>query len=434
MKKKLFVISLLLIILVLSIYTIVLADSTVTTAGIIYRNDLENGNLVDLLPIMTRAYGDRGYATYGKENPEPLVLFSNLVAHNVQLYFCHGGYYKATNTDTNQLYDETNNFIVFSSSEASLTTAPTGNYRLDYDNGISENVYAYSVNNVNMSHARLVTLAACYTAGYNAIDFNSISAKLWMNNADMVVSWYKEVTTPTLISWLEHYHVALGEGKTVSEAMEYANDKWYVPFGNVEDCHLYANNPGALVGSELEEVRALTKDSSVKYEEEKLLEIKNLKNTNSSNIESIIQLSNSNFDENDYLKEEIEGMYVYNEETGAQENVSRYIKYSLKIGDFVTNSGYTVVLDANGNIKKIVDNTISQSETIAEARQLNTQFEISSSESQKYFEQAEANISDKSNIQDEEILYYYDLIENKKYAYVKIRLSDDFSETYVYEM
>ncbi len=176
-----------------------------------------------------------------------------------------------------------------------------------------------------------------------------------MNGADMIVGWYSDVTTPSLVNWLEHYHTALSNGYTVSNAMQYANNQLYVFGSGVHECHLYANNAGTLSTDELEALNIKTSGKIKKNN----FNLDNINNRNVDNIENIIRLNDSNFDENNYKKEIVQGMSMCNSD-GVIKHVSSYINYYLKIGDYVTNSGYTVSLDENGNIQNITNNTLPQ--------------------------------------------------------------------------
>ncbi len=122
---------------------------------------------------------------------------------------------------------------------------------------------------------------------------------------------------------------------------------------------------------------------------------------------------------------------------GVIKHVSSYINYYLKIGDYVTNSGYTVSLDENGNIQNITNNTLPQAtskmQTILSNDNLKTH-DTNETNLQKYIEQAKINIADKTTIKNEDAFYFYDLIENKKYVCIELTLSDSSTMVYTYDI
>ncbi len=433
MKQKLISI-IILIVLLLSISSIAFASTEANNLACIIYDNLENGDLSSLLPLATNTYNSKGYNTSLRLNPSPSILFSNYVGNDVQLYFSHGGYANARNVQTNQYYSN-ESFMLFPSSYAALTTAPSGTYEVldpkNHDEYIGR-FTCYSVNNINLSNARLITLGVCKSAGDGDTQFSSLGAKMWMNGADMVVGWYSDVNTPSLVGWLEHYHTALTNGYTVSNAMQYANNQLYVWGSGVHQCHLYANNAGALSEDELE---ALNIKASGKIKKNNL-NLDNISNPNINEIEKIIKQYDSNFNESDYKKEEVKGMSMCNSD-GIIIPVSSYINYYLKIGNYVTNSGYTVAFDENGNIQSITNNTISQISSKIQSILNNNKIEKNNTKEsnlEKYIEQAKANIENKATIKSEDAFYFYDSIENKKYACVELTLSDSSKQCYTYDI
>lgn len=127
-------------------------------------------------------------------------------------------------------------------------------------------------------------------------------------------------------------------------------------------------------------------------------------------------------------------MYITDSSTKKAENVSTYINYHLKIGDFIANSGYTVELDKFGNVKEIYDNTIKNSYSINTQSQNMNQFKVTENDKQKYLEKAKLEFNNDSIISDSEVNFCYDLKENKKIANVTLTLENSLKQMYSYEM
>lgn len=325
------------------------------------------------------------------------------------------------------------NFILFdkgsNSTGACLTTSTQGMSDYTIDN---KTYTGYCVNNINMSHAKLVTLAVCYSAGNGTTDFNSVGAKMWVNGAGNVLGWYDEIGTSDLIKWLNNYHTSLGNGNSVKTAVNYANTcESYNASSNVQKCHLYVNNNTTL---SLEELQSITNTNIFSKPKENKLSFENSKVLTISDAEKVIELNDNTFDTTNYYKEEVEGLYITDSSTKKAENVSTYINYHLKIGDFIANSGYTVELDKFGNVKEIYDNTIKNSYSINTQSQNMNQFKVTENDKQKYLEKAKLEFNNDSIISDSEVNFCYDLKENKKIANVTLTLENSLKQMYSYEM
>ena len=76
-----------------------------------------------------------------------------------------------------------------------------------------------------------------------------------------------------------------------------------------------------------------------------------------------------------------------------------YIDYVYKIGDFITNSAYTVILDSNDKILSINDNTIKKDDNV-DVFLLSDNFTVSDSQRTHNIQKAQNNYDDKSIIED----------------------------------
>lgn len=286
-------------------------------------------------------------------------------------------------------------------------------------------------------------MATCKSGGRGTASQDSIAYKVCNEGAQMVVGWYSDFSTKSGPSWLNNYHDSLSKGATVSEAIDYASGKIYL-YNDVKNTHLiYYDAISALSNEEISQITNNTNASKKEPSEINVLSLAESNVLDVSNVETVLKKYDSNFDENNYEKIVSEGMYITEVTSGETRKGDSYVDYILKKGDFLTNSGYSVVLNENNKIKAIKDNTIKSEKAKSEEKtaisnnsELN--FKVSQEEKDYYLNKAkkEADMNDK--IESEEIKFYYDLENDKKYAYVTVHLDgsdvDANIRTYSYEM
>ncbi len=344
-------------------------------------------------------------------DPQCLTVFSNLISKTVQLYFCHG------------------NEDVISFEDGGLTRLGSGYRTLGLgDDAEAKRRYYYSVANVNMSHAHLITLASCKSSGLGKTESTSIAGKLYNNAADMVVGWYGDVRTDQLLTWLDNYHNALSKGYLVKDAIKDANNHLYVMFSGVQDNSFFYHVEEGLSAQEISE---LPKTNS--KDERKLLDLSD-KNTTIDEAKDIIISKNNDFNENNYEKEIVDGFYSYSEEKGYAEKENGYVNYYMKLGDFITNSGYVVTLDNNNNVEKIYDSTTTRASKLLHIDNKDN-FKIEESDRQYYIDLAKSNVKNNEAIIGEKIVFFYDINKDEKKVYVTLNFDDTYAksiETYTY--
>ena len=117
------------------------------------------------------------------------------------------------------------------------------------------------------------------------------------------------------------------------------------------------------------------RSNSIDLDERNILEEPiTLSNARSNNLISIMQDNIQDFNINDYVINETDGLMTTNVNTNETVLENKYIDFQLKIGDFYTEAGYTVKV--NGNVvEAIYDNNIDKEKQIT-ALQNTENFEV----------------------------------------------------------
>lgn len=418
MRRKFLTISFICITVLVLFATTVIYASTSELTGCTLRSSRcgDDAEVQTAMLTAKLAYDMRGYDTHSLTNPSSLLTLSNAIANNVQLYFCHG------NSD----------MVTFE--EGGLTVNPSGYYAITFpeDGNNPVNLYFHSINSIDWTNKKLITLASCNSGGNGTASQDSIAYKMANLGAQMVVGWYTGLNNESGPDWLNHYHDKLAQGATVQEAISYASSQFYV-YGNVRNTHLCYNTISALSD---ENISTISTNDTEEINNKNILLEKDISQFNASYAEELIKMDNSNFNIDNYEKRISEGSYSSDISTGIVQKEESYIDYVLKMGDFITNSAYTVVLDNNNNIKEINDYTKNTVSAISINSDVN-EFYISDEQTNYYLDKAKANITHQEDIEKIDIEFYYDLDENKKYAYVSITLNDNYdiqTEYYKYEI
>lgn len=406
MKKKFLYNILILVTLIILFFTTV---NYAETSGCVLRSSRcgLKKEVEEMMSIAKMTYEFHKYPTFSVTDPALLVVLSNAVGANVQLYFCHG--------------DQT--LITFE--EGGLTTKSSGTIPIVFP-GTNEKKYLdfYSTSIVNWSNKKLVTLATCYSAGKDEFSRESIAHQIAELGSQMVVGWTSQFSSLSGPDWLNTYHDKLTKGATVLEAMEEANKKFYV-YGNVKNSHLSYNSITSI--SQENKLLSATTDIVKKEENNNILSEKEKGKFKESQVENIIKSNDINFNIDNYEKRVLDGLYICDVATGIVQKEESYIDYVYKIGDFITDSAYTVVLDKDNNIKEINDYTKEIPTTISINSNNTDGFSISDEVSNFYLNKAKSNIEKKDDIEKEEIIFYYDIEKNKRYAYVDIVLNNSYT-------
>ncbi|MBR3696964.1 MAG: hypothetical protein IKM97_01635 [Clostridia bacterium] len=240
----------------------------------------------------------------------------------------------------------------------------------------------------------------------------------------MVVGWYTGLSTVSAPSWLDNYHDKIASGETIATAINYANSQTYL-YNNVKNTHLCYNSISALSNGDLPDNLSNVEDNN-----NILSSMTSKENYGKDDVENVIKSYDSSFNKDKYQKIISDGFYLTDVNTGETIKSKSYIDYVLKIGDYTTNSGYTIVLDSDDKVEAIYDNTIDGDFEKINSEN-NSYFSISNSDKEFYLNKARASIENSDKIKNEEISFYYDIENDKKGAYVVITLDEGKNENMI---
>ena len=281
-------------------YASAVGTNSINTINTVFVNEILDDSL--------QTYNVCGYnPLLAINDPQPLVLLSRATSGIVQLYFSHGA--------------DTADRIKFNNSGLIL--------RDEFELNIGDGKTYYGVNALDWTGKKLVTLAACNSAGSDFVDaMDSIAAAICQNGCEMTVGWYTKIPAFTGKTWLERYHNKLEDGSTVVEAAEYANQGLIFiledPQLSYKNCTVFYHG-----NSSTPIVRNSTKSQLVNENLIKEFD-NNSRLFDKSDLEKCMIEIDANFDLDDCYIVESEGLYACNIDTKVKEKVEGYIDIYFK--------------------------------------------------------------------------------------------------------
>lgn len=275
------------------------------------------------------------------------------------------------------------------------------------------------VNSVNWSKVDLVILGGCNTGSTS----EGITAQIYKKGASAVIGFRDEVLMSSLRDWCRNFFKMLN-GRDLKTSIQYANSQFYEDT-RVTKTRLYCKD-NIFIGSSknannLKENTNLNKlDEQKKYYPDK--DIMFYTQNDISSVSDFLKTKNKNFNISNYDIKINDSFY--------NDEIVKTIYLEYKIGDFYTNSGYTVILE-NNKIKEVVDNSIELNLNEEEIEELE-QYKLSEEKLLEYKNKAKNEILSKNDIlisEDEQsIKLIYDIKENKKYISIiyKVKSKETF--------
>ena len=344
------------------------------------------------------AYNRAGYRVYGVGNPGKQHLWEQLYA-DVQCFLCHG------NQDC----------VV-----TAISGIVAGSDRM-YGNKdcIGTDSVHWDADTI------LVIYGSCQGAGDNGvINKNSVGYKTAVRGAQVVMAWRSSVNIPNLEKWTKYYNNRLADGYSVIQAMDYANSFSYTDSRVPQNSTIIHHGD---IGIKIGKYRNIT-ENQIRPEDNLLLKAKTRTVISSNDVNAIynvIKETYPDFDENNYIitRGNSQSINVTNEQVSETE----YINLMLKVGEFETESGFTVRAE-DGIVEAIYDNTIDfkkeamltkqKAPMMANCTETELQ-ELKDEAIQKILSAYNNNVS--INTDDVTYKYFYDIETEKKYVEFSIK-------------
>lgn len=429
---------LLLFLMVISISTGVYArDNFAYAAGIQYNLDnlipwIDDFDAYDDCYNAMVAYQNAGYNVAGHTNPSKETLWTNLYA-TVQFFVGHGS----------------TQFITFEDSGIVLGSDLTTDISIK-GNQTLEDVQFVGTESVHWdADTILVTYSCCDGAGTNGVIADrSLVRATCEEGADVTVGFTNTVHPMYMDDWTDRYNQQLGAGVGVYDATRYANSFSYL-LGNEKDNVVFAQiDPNLKIGKygnssknslnprietfndikqskanyiKIQDVTA----SNVNLAKDKSMDERNILSDNSQNlvastynIDHAIKNVYNNFNKENYIIEKHTSSAI-NVNTNEVIHQSTYYDYKLKIGDFLTDAAFTVLVEDN-KIEAIYDNNVDiekQEELLKNSANMKISVDdvTLSDIDNKAIKNIEEKYNDKVSITDKDYTYYYDIENDKKY-------------------
>lgn len=345
------------------------------------------------------SYANAGYESYGILDPSAQRLWELLYA-DVQFFSAHGS----------------SNNVQFN--DSGIITGNTG----EYFTGDKMKTFI-GTNDVHWdADTILVTYSSCESGGIDAEDgthsFDSITALTAKRGADVAVGFTEKINAGSSRNWSERYNRKLGEGYGVADAIRYANSFTYL-YPSVKKSVIWNHGD--------DNIKIGRYRHSVNYEKDIRNILANKKECIKNNlysIENVIKEKNQSFDLNNY--EIIERSQVLSnsiDENGNFEStkvIAEYIDLQLKVGDFYTESGYTIeimdnyitgIYDNTKNLEK--ENMLINSKKAYSTSQKNDKVEeLKDIATKKLLDECNNITIDYDNIS---YIYYLDIMTDKQY-------------------
>lgn len=271
------------------------------------------------------------------------------------------------------------------------------------------------------NNTSLVSYISCYSAGNGELNDYSITYQTVVEGAEVALGFKDQIVNVSSESWTKRYNEKLADGYGVLDAANYANQFIY-RFDSIKNCQIvYRNDPNIKISK-------FSTLSEKNIAENNILKAPiNIVEDKNEIIMQEIKKDNPNFDINNYIVKDEKKLGITNINTNVSDEII-YKDFQFKIGDFVTESGYTIEIK-NEKIEAIYDNTIpNEKELLKNEKEFDKEI---FKDKEKYFvKNANEKVKEKYsffeeniNVEDNDpqVLYYYDIKNDKKYAIVNVK-------------
>ena len=283
-----------------------------------------------------------------------------------------------------------------------------------------------TISNGLQENTILVSYIACNTAGTDGIASNSsLTYNTVTNGANIALGFKKEISYSRAAEpWAERYNERLAQGYGVEDAAEYASQFMYLD-SSIYSWHLVYNSSVASTNMKIGNYYSANDLGGTANYTRNLIKNEEQLSKISTQKDIVNQLKNidETFNEDNYeITSEISTIYDIN---GYDSREIEYVVARLKIGNFNTNAGYVARIE-NNTITAIYDNNINltlQEDALKNKSQFNMTVDkntLNNLKNKAIIIGEERYTNTKISVKEEEIEYFYDIEENKKYIVVPI--------------
>ena len=280
-------------------------------------------------------------------------------------------------------------------------------------------------NQIKWENAKLVLLLGCKTGKEQTASYDvNLVDKIYDNRDDyhpnVVIGFRTTVREDDLEKWSSSFNKRLQEGKTVfvcvsnTLAQTYKDDN----IKNIYfrgDLDLAFNNS---IYTNVNSINTIKSSTSMNENEKEILINDNVKYKTEDdivNVENILTTRFSSFNVNDY-KVEINKAIINDDEYPV-------IDYKYRIGEFCTNSAYTIIIK-DDKVWKVIDNTLPVNLENDEIENLKKIKVEENEKIEKFKDEAIEEAKKENNVfkileKLQNVKLWYDLEENKKYVLIE---------------
>lgn len=253
-------------------------------------------------------------------------------------------------------------------------------------NGSSNGSNEVGISDYTLSNTRLVV----YDAGYTASGTSNLCTATISRGADAVIGWYGSVNRDDTEKWQSRFQSYCVSGYKLVAAITYADS--FSDYNNntsVKDHRIYGNYNQVIQKSSASSVSILSEDTicaELETTPDRVVDIDEIECTyddiDYNAINSEIKENFPDFDESDYKVTTV---------SNSLDGNSFVVDYTLKIGDYTTDSGYTIIFRDN-KASTLYNNTI-QSNTVSTMAE--SVSEVNSSDEMETYKNAALNEAQK---------------------------------------
>lgn len=257
-------------------------------------------------------------------------------------YWAVSGYHSYYNIDPDYVADQNrlNSDILYFSAHGNQHGVYLLNGVVVTDGYSDERYDEVGILDYTLSNNRVVIYDACETA----LGSDNLCTATYDQGAAAVIGWPKSVYASDSYAWMDRFADYASRGYSLNEAMDHADSySDYISNSIIKSHKIYGDGDQDIQLN----WRSASEENTTEEPDARLMTFENAP-TSQSEVVAAIQGIDPDFNQDDYQMTVSE-----NEDSGLT-----VIDYVKTVGEFITNSGYTVMI-RDGVVEDVFDNTIS---------------------------------------------------------------------------